>query len=141
MKTEEGIKKYCSILSSFSTGIASSAGKFTLSLPSTHSSTLPFSNPSLTVSHSTITSSSAYSTGLFHLQHQDPKPVHIALLCYLDRPACKLQGCVPHAAASMSTFVAFRLYFQINHRIDTCHFNVFSRILKENLHYCNLKSF
>ncbi|CDY25995.1 BnaC06g06290D [Brassica napus] len=31
--------------------------------------------------------------------------------------------------------------FQINHRIDTCHFNVFSRILKENLHFCNLKSF
>ncbi|CDY67471.1 BnaA03g55300D [Brassica napus] len=73
MKTQEGIKKYCSILSSFSTGIASSAGKFALSLPSTNSSTLPSSNPSLTVSHSTITSSSAYSTGLFPITTSSTK--------------------------------------------------------------------
>ncbi|KAH0931087.1 hypothetical protein HID58_008204 [Brassica napus] len=82
MKTQEGIKKYCSILSSsvkllrgtlFSTGIASSAGKFALSLPSTNSSTLPSSNPSLTVSLSTITSSSAYSTGLFPITTSSTK--------------------------------------------------------------------
>ncbi|CAG7873628.1 unnamed protein product, partial [Brassica rapa] len=118
IKTEEGIKKYCSILSSFSTGIASSAGKFALSLPSTNSSTLPSSNPSLTVSLSTITSSSAYSTGLFPVTTSStkiPNPYTSHFSRYLDRPACKLRGCVPqptlasHVAASMSTFVAFRL--------------------------------
>ena len=31
--------------------------------------------------------------------------------------------------------------FQINHRIDTCHFKTFSLMLKENLHFGNLKSF